>query len=270
MSGERTVHWADLYCTSWRIGFFRAMHLPPFFMEKMALARLLVPMDICRFYELPKVGGAVLKSGARRVLDVSSPKLLALELARRGVEVVAIDAWEKEIVSWRRLVDRAGTGAMFDGRLHWAVMDGRTLSFPDETFDAAYAISSIEHIPEGGDITALQELRRVVRRGGEIYLTVPYGVEAEEQYRAESVYAGGRATERGIFYMWVYDDRALEERFIRTRGLTLLEREPCADVFPFIEMELNARLLPFSAAWGNFHPLIHYMVHRPGRIPRKG
>jgi ubiquinone/menaquinone biosynthesis C-methylase UbiE len=46
-------------------------------------------------------------------------------------------------------------------------MDGRTLQFPDESFDAVFTVSSIEHFGSHRDIAqAAKELGRVLRPGG--------------------------------------------------------------------------------------------------------
>lgn len=64
--------------------------------------------------------------------------------------------------------------------------DVREMSFPDDFFDCAYAISTLEHVglagryavrvdDPDGDFRAVAEVRRVVRPGGRFLLTVPYG-----------------------------------------------------------------------------------------------
>ena len=49
--------------------------------------------------------------------------------------------------------------------------DATALPFPDATFDAVITSEVLEHIPD--DVGALAELRRVVRRGGVVAVTVP-------------------------------------------------------------------------------------------------
>ncbi len=64
--------------------------------------------------------------------------------------------------------------------------DIRNTSFPDNFFDYAYAVSTLEHIglkgrysvteedPEG-DIKAVREIARILRPSGAFLLTIPYG-----------------------------------------------------------------------------------------------
>jgi SAM-dependent methyltransferase len=82
--------------------------------------------------------------------------------------------------------------------------DIRVLPFPDQTFDAVLCLSTLEHIgmdnrrygvdgdagTERPDVEALRELRRVTRKHGNIFITVPAGIAAEytwfRQYSADS------------------------------------------------------------------------------------
>ena len=64
-----------------------------------------------------------------------------------------------------------------DGKPHAVpseVQDGRKLSYPDDSFDAAFSVSVIEHIPDQGDTAAVRELLRVVKPGGVVIITTPY------------------------------------------------------------------------------------------------
>ena len=55
--------------------------------------------------------------------------------------------------------------------------DATALPYPDGGFDAAVSVSVIEHIRGNGDTTAMRELARVLRPGGTLVLTFPYGAE---------------------------------------------------------------------------------------------
>lgn len=55
------------------------------------------------------------------------------------------------------------------------------LPFPDEHFDAVFCISVIEHLGLEGIPIALDELRRVTRRGGRVLLTTDYYEDAKAQ-----------------------------------------------------------------------------------------
>ncbi len=98
----------------------------------------------------------------------------AFEAARRGAEVVALDAGADEV-----LRVRATFGAMIEAgeldplRQRFGVVQGDALRLPfaDGTFDRVIASEVLEHIPD--DVSAMRELARVLRPGGTMAVTVP-------------------------------------------------------------------------------------------------
>lgn len=69
---------------------------------------------------------------------------------------------------------------MLDISLHLEIQDATKLSFSNSYFDKIVAISAIEHIPDDGDIKAVCECSRVLKRGGKLLITVPFGQNYEE------------------------------------------------------------------------------------------
>jgi SAM-dependent methyltransferase len=192
-----TLGWGHLYGLSWALGLRSLLRHGP---SRDVAIRLVVPLDPSRYLELPWAQRALGARSGERVLDLASPKLLAVALTRAGVTVVSVDALPAEIEAWRRLAPEA----------RFEVADGRALPFADASFDHAYSISVVEHIPEGGDERALAELARVVRPGGRILLTVPYAAEYWEDWRDAPVYGAepGRNS-RHFFERW-YDAQRLD------------------------------------------------------------
>jgi ubiquinone/menaquinone biosynthesis C-methylase UbiE len=120
-----------------------------------------------------------LKPGAYVIDSGAGTGGAALELARRGARVTAIDASAGMAA---RMKQRAGAaGLPFDVE----VMDGQRLTFPDASFDAALSVFGVILYP---DATAgLSELRRVVKPGGRIALvtwTEPEAYELALELRA--------------------------------------------------------------------------------------
>ncbi len=109
--------------------------------------------------------------GESRVLDVgyalAGPAwTVGLAAAAAPAEVVGVDLTPAEIPLVRGVV-----------------ADVRDLPFGDGAFDVVFCISTLEHVgvDEGGEYdpqatAALRELRRVLRRGGRVLVTVPCGV----------------------------------------------------------------------------------------------
>jgi len=74
---------------------------------------------------------------------------------------------------------------------HFVYGDITRTDFPDNFFDAVYAVSTLEHLGIGGrygiskydpegDVKAVREIRRILRRGGSLLVTMPCGKEARQ------------------------------------------------------------------------------------------
>jgi SAM-dependent methyltransferase len=98
----------------------------------------------------------------------------AYEAARRGANVVALDAGRDEVegvaATFAAMVD---AGELASETLHAAAVQGDALHlpFPDGAFDRVICSEVLEHIPD--DIGAMRELARVLRPGGTMAITVP-------------------------------------------------------------------------------------------------
>lgn len=103
------------------------------------------------------------------VLDVGCRSALTgLQLASYGFDVTGVD-----IAPW----------AVEHPRFRFVQADARSLPFPDGTFDAAVAVSTLEHVgwEDGrrvdaeGDARAGASIRRALKPGGGFLVTVPFG-----------------------------------------------------------------------------------------------
>jgi SAM-dependent methyltransferase len=208
--------WSELYRTSLELG---ARHLRRHGYAREALIRLVVPLDPSRYLELPWALDRLDAVPGQTVLDLASPKLLAVTLARRGVRVTTLDQLESEIEVWRRLAED-------EANLSLVVGDGRAMPFADASFDHATSISVLEHIAgEGGDAAALAELVRCVRPGGRLAITLPYAPEAYVEYRKAPAYVdhGERDDLGQVFFQRWYDHGAVERLTASAPALTLVE-----------------------------------------------
>lgn len=63
--------------------------------------------------------------------------------------------------------------------VRFVIQDASVLPFPDETFDVVYSFSVLEHFDENDDIKCVQEIYRVLKKGGIFAGTVDYNAIAE-------------------------------------------------------------------------------------------
>jgi SAM-dependent methyltransferase len=101
----------------------------------------------------------------------------AYESARRGADVIALDAGADEVVGVASVFAAMGeAGEIRDVQVATVRGDGLRLPFDDATFDRVICSEVLEHLPD--DRAAMSELARVLRGGGTMAVTVPrYGPE---------------------------------------------------------------------------------------------
>jgi SAM-dependent methyltransferase len=244
--------WWPLYRTSVELG---ARYLMNHGYLREAVIRIVVPLDPSRYLELPETQRELGLGPGGRVLDLASPKLLAVVLARAGAEVVSVDQLESEVVAWRKL-------AAGEPRLQLEVGDGRALRFEDASFDAAYSVSVLEHIPEPGDEEALRELARVVRPGGRVVVTLPYARTYREDWRDAPVYANQGGTEGRHFFQRWYDDTRVQRLVAAVPALELVSSQ-VSRLEPNLN-ELYTRTFPLLVPLGPLFGLLGRRVDGPG------
>ena len=189
----------------------------------LGLKRLLLPISYWRTAEFAYVLHHLEVPQGSRVLDLGSPKDLAAILARsERLEVVATDILDDTVKLSRRYAEAQGINGRGPGKIHSEVQDGRRLTFGDNTFDAAFSVSVIEHIPDRGDSEAVRELLRVVRPGGKVVITTPYDVTYRETFVNSDVYER-KAVGQPVFWERHYDHAALRSRILDTANARLVD-----------------------------------------------
>jgi SAM-dependent methyltransferase len=244
----------DYYLTSVEVGF---KSLPGGY-RKEAAARILNPLSYPRYMEFQLALKPLLPVNGRRVLDIGSPKLPVLLLAKhaRSCELYATDIRDYFIAPTAHFLTKIGKGDRLGKDIHLCVQDARHLTYDDEFFDRIFSISVLEHIPDSGDSQAVQEIARVLRPGGAVTVTVPYDHAGyREEFVSGPVYERREAGR--TFYQRHYDRQALQQRLLDPSGLRVLDvtffGEPGFQVEPWwnqIPMRWKVPLLwaqPFAA-----------------------
>jgi SAM-dependent methyltransferase len=229
--------WKRLWRHSYRLGFRwllrRARRGWP--ERRVGFARLLVPLDPWRYYELGRVAEAQF---AGRCLDVSSPKLLPSLLQHEGKgDWTAIDLFEREIAAWREI----------DPGLALQVEDASDLPYEDSSFDHSICVSVVEHVPD--DTQALAEIWRTLKPGGILHLTTNVALESRDVFVDEEPYGeASKSVDGKVFFERHYTEEDLERRLL-ARPWQTLDREFARQIDPSIE-ERFYRRAPRSFLYG--------------------
>lgn len=123
-----------------------------------------------RFIEYPWVLDNLGSANGRLVLDVGcTGSLLDHELLARGFRVVGLDVCDHSMRTSGQTFVKANV---------------LSTGLPSETFDVILSVSTIEHVGlnaysqnlllDDGDFLAMKELKRILKPGGILVLTLPY------------------------------------------------------------------------------------------------
>ncbi len=139
-----------------------------------------------------------------RVLDVGTGKgLLAMALARRGLDVVSVDVNAEDQSFAAFLAGRE----RLDERIRFVLSDAEALPFPDGHFSSCAMMDVLHHLDNGAAV--MKEMVRTLRPGG--YLVVADFSDAGFELVARVHEAEGRTHPHGPATM-AWADAFLEEQ----------------------------------------------------------
>jgi SAM-dependent methyltransferase len=154
--------------------------------------------------------------GPLRILDIGSPKLFGFYLARRyNLDLLMTDISPLNIIPIRKMWDPLSRRAR--GRARFEFRDARRLTDAAGTYDAVYAMSVLEHVEgDGGDSAAVLEMARVLKPGGLLMFSVPFGPVFQSQVIRGVAHSVERTRKENIFFFQrIYDRIQAEERLLR-------------------------------------------------------
>jgi len=98
----------------------------------------------------------------------------------------------------------------FNYKVELSLADVRQLPYPDETFDWAMAVATYHHIKGRGEqLKALTELRRVLKPGGEAFITVWNGWQTRFWFKGKETTVPWRTGDKTLhryYYLFSYPE----------------------------------------------------------------
>ena len=144
-------------------------------------------------------------------------------------------------------------------------MDARQLEFPDDSFDAVFTLSSIEHFGSWADIRrSAREMGRVLRPGGVAYITTEFflGRSVFTRFVQETV---SRATGGRVFgAMRIFTAETLGSEIIEPSGLELVQPLDTRLPEPVETVIELAKDKPIASADGKKYPHVAVRARRFG------
>ncbi|MBD3237007.1 MAG: methyltransferase domain-containing protein, partial [Candidatus Eisenbacteria bacterium] len=208
--------------------------------------RMLDPRDPVHWAHRGRIWDYVLSlEGAQRVLDVGpGDGWPALLLAPHFREVVGIEPGPHRVAVCRENAKR-----MRVRKVRFEQMSAVEMRFPDQSFDAVVAATSIEQTPDPG--RALGEIFRVLRPGGCLRLTYEVLDEDPEPVREAARVQAGDEGRFWIDYIVTYPRKYEQRDYLievvpareKTRGQLVLWARRCAgDAFPLRDPRIERGL----------------------------
>lgn len=167
-------------------------------------------LDFYRYMEYAGVLQSLRLEPGASILDVGSANsVLPVYLAVHGYQVLAVDIDDRQVAEQRQRLPRLEGKLFSAGMLRFEYQDACAFASADDSFDSVMAISVLEHIPDDGDVEAVREMARVVKPGGQMIVTVPYG----------TTFYPGRPPQSTAATQRVYDESAVTRRLVEPAAL---------------------------------------------------
>jgi len=209
-----------------------------------SIKRIVCPMDVSRYYELPVIANNLRLKKGSKILDISSPKLLTYYLANKfkKVNLYGIDKYMSELDSWKAIITSPKNLKIEYG-------DATKLQYPSNSFDEVFSISVIEHLGNKvirDDVKMMKEVYRVLKKGGRFYLTTIISNKKSIVYKNKRYYDKNINIGRKSFFCRIYDYQDIRKNILGSTKFRLIKEELCGYRYPSYEKLFNSTS-PLSA-----------------------
>lgn len=204
-----------------------------------------------------------------RILDIGSPKLLALFIARKfEAEIWATDLLDyfiKDFMQFKNILRRSN--------LKIDLQDATSLTYKNNFFDTVYSISVLEHIPGEGDSLAIKEIERVLKPGGKCILTMPVRNRYYEELRGANLFYYAQKNNsdgKKVFFQRYYSHNAITERILHETNLILQEIKYVREIpnKKVVKFKKCPESLPDSSYYfGTYYYSVLFRISKIFRIP---
>jgi tRNA (uracil-5-)-methyltransferase TRM9 len=136
---------------------------------------------------------------------------------RRGFELYGVD-FSAEMLKFARKYSKK-----FGFSVKLALADVRELPYPDETFDWAISVATYHHLSSGEHQAALNELRRVLKPGGEAFISVWNRGQPRFWFKSKELKVPWRKGGKTLYryhYLFSYPEL---ERLVKKSGFAIIK-----------------------------------------------
>ena len=238
----------------------------------IGLKRIIHPVGYWRYPVFKLITQYIKKQNNLKVLDIGSPKLIALYFSIiKRFKVYATDIQDPEIFSaWQNyykdffLWKKPANRNLFTPEFQ----DARSLSYPSNYFDLVYSVSVLEHIVGDGDSTAIKEVERVLRPGGTAIIEVPFAIKEYETYLNNDVYER-KYIQKPIFYQRHYDSKTIYTRIINSSSKLAVKKIYIFQERVAFEKMLQKIPIAFQIPFLFLSPIVSIINHKKIKVNAK-
>lgn len=173
------------------------------------------PMDSTRYFEFHEVWNSLENLNFKRLLDVSSPRLMPLLILKATPEAKAflINPDSSDLQETKQLANALN----LQSHCEFSDVTLEEAGFAPCSFDLITSISVLEHIPQ--DKIVVETMWSLLRPGGKLILTLPCMAQPLTQYISHNQYGVIEAGDDGYtFWQRYYNHERLESSIYSITG----------------------------------------------------